>query len=116
MVFVSAAVKTVPLEQRNGKPLNSDHNRVVLSAAYAADGDLFMTPVMCGFWLQAMVLDTTSDTFRKIQFAAHRMHATYEDQGMECHYAIAATMRVKLEDPALFDRMSSSVTIGKVSP
>ena len=107
MVLLSAVIETVSLEQRNGEPLNSEYNRMVLSAACAADGDLKWTPVMCGFWLQAMVLDTTSDTTRKIRLAAQRMHAAYEDQGMERHYAIAAIMRVKLENPAMFDRMSS---------
>ena len=105
MVFVAAAVETVPLEQRNGQPLNSEHNRTALSAAYAADGEKNMTPVMCGFWLQAMVLDRTSDAFKKLQHVAARMHATYEEDGMERHYAICMSMRVKLQEPALFNRM-----------
>ena len=73
MVFCPSTVENVFLEQRNGEPLNSDHNRVTLSAAYAAEGDKNMTPVMCGFWLQAMVLDRTSDAFEKLQHVATRM-------------------------------------------
>ena len=105
MVFSSSAVENVPLQQRNGQPLNSEHNRNQLSAAYAADGDTAMTPVMCGFWLQAMVMDRTSDAFQKIQHVAARMYATYEENGMERHLAICMSMRVKLENPALFNTM-----------
>ena len=107
MVFVSAAVETVPFEQRKCQPLNSEYNRVTLSATYAADGDKNMTPVMCGFWLQAMVLDRTSDAFKKMQRVAARIHATYQEEGMERHFAICMSMRVKLQEPVMFEQMAA---------
>ena len=106
MVFCPSTVENVLLEQRNGAPLNSDHNRVTLSAAYAADGDKNMTPAMCGFWLQAMVLDRTSDAFKKMQRVAARVHASYQENGMERHHAICVSMRVKVADPVLFEQMA----------
>ena len=107
MVFCSSAVENAPLQQRNGQPLNSEYNRNQLSAAYAADGDARMTPVMCGFYLQVMVLDRTSDAFQKIQHVAARTFATYEDSGMERHLAIAGSMRLKLENPTLFNGIAA---------
>ena len=107
MVFVSAAVETVPFEQRNGQPLNSEYNRVTLSAAYAADGDKNMTPVMCSFWLQVMVLDRTSDAFKKLQRVASSMHTTFEEEGMEPHVAICLSMRLKLQEPVMFEQMAA---------
>ena len=107
MVFCSSAVENVPLQQRNGQPLNSEYNRNQLSAAYAADGDARMTPVMCGFWLQAMVMDRNSDAFQKLLYVAGRMQATYEDKGMEPHLAIAGSMRLKLQNPTLFNSIAA---------
>ena len=107
MVFSSSAVENVPLQQRNGKPLNSEYNRNQLSAAYATDGDTAMTPVMCGFWLQAMVMDRNSNAFQELLYVAGRTQATYEDRGMEPHLAIAGSMRLKLENPALFNSIAA---------
>ena len=107
MVFPSSSVENVLLEQRKGAPLNSDFNRNASSAAYVADGNETMTPVMCGFWLQAMVLDRTSDAFKKLQLVAARMHATYEEEGMERHFAICMSMRVKLQEPVMFEQMAA---------
>ncbi len=107
MVFVSAAVENVLLQQRNGKPLNSEYNRNQLSAAYATDGDTVMTPVMCGFWLQAMVMDRNSNAFQELLYVAGRTQAVYEDRGMEPHVAIAGSLRMKLQNPTLFNIMTA---------
>ena len=87
-------------------PVNSERNRNTLAVAYAADGDPTMTPVMCGFWLQAIALDKSTKTFTEVQTVAHSLRATY---GMERHYAMAAAMRVKFETPETFKRIAAGV-------
>ena len=116
MVFCSSAVENVPLQQRKGQPLNSEYNRNQLSAFYAVDGDAGMTPVMCGFYLQAMVMDRTSDAFQKLQHVAARTFATYEENGMERHLAMCMSMRVKLESDSFQhygDRVKSFLSYSK---
>ena len=87
-------------------PLNSEGNRNTLAAAYAADGDPTMTPVMCGFWLQAIALDKSTKTFTEVQTVAHSLRAEY---GMERHYAMAAATRVKFETLETFKRIAAGV-------
>ena len=84
-------------------PLNVEENRCMLSAAFALVGDSSMTPVMCGFYLQAISLDTSTDAFLQARTVANRIHATYMEDGMELHFAMAATMRIKVMDPKLFN-------------
>ena len=79
-------------------PLNSEDNRNRLSAAYLAEGDKSMTPVMCGYWLQAIALD--SKAFEELQTVAGRLQATWEM--MHKHCAMAVAMRARLEQPELF--------------
>ena len=86
-------------------PLNSNYNRTRLAAAYLADGDPTMTAVMCGFYLQAMALDTSSQEFEEAQTVAHRLYATYPQ--VEMHFAIAAAMRIKAERPEVFRSMAA---------
>ena len=81
-------------------PLNSEYNRTMLAAAYTADGDPSMTAVMCGFYLQAMALDTSTREFDKAQTVAHRLYATYPR--MEMHFAMASAMRIKADRPEVF--------------
>ena len=81
-------------------PLSSRFNRTRLAAAYLADGDPTMTAVMCGFYLQAMALDTSTREFEEAQTVAHRLCATYPQA--EMHFAIAAAMRIKAERPEVF--------------
>ena len=80
-------------------PLNSRFNRTRLAAAYLADGDPTMTAVMCGFYLQAMALDTSSQEFEEAQTVAQRLDYTFD---LEMHWAIAAAMRIKAERPEVF--------------
>ena len=89
-------------------PLNTEGNRTRLAAAYLLDNDPTMTPSMCGFWLQAVALDKSVETFKQVQLVAHRMHVTYEEDGMHIHYAMAAAMRVKAENPALFSQLATA--------
>ena len=88
-------------------PVNSEQNRMQLSRAYAANGNPTMTPVMCGFLLQAMAFDKSSDAFKQAQVVAHRVHGDYKDDGMSFDYAIAASMRIRAEQPALFREMAT---------
>jgi hypothetical protein len=108
MIACPAAIRNVRVELLDGIPVNSQYNRTKLAEAHAADGDDSMTPAMCGFWLQALVIDRASDRFRKLEKVAHRIHATYEGDGMGCHYAVAAAMRVNLEQPTLFNEIATS--------
>ena len=86
-------------------PLNTEGNRTRLAAAYLLDNDPTMTPAMCGFWLQAVALDKSVESLKQVQRVAYRMHATYEEEGMHIHYAMAAAMRVKVENPMLFRQL-----------
>ena len=85
--------------------VNSEENRMELSRAYAANGNPTMTPVMCGFVLQAMACDKSSDAFKQVQLVAHRIHATYRDEGVSFDLAIASSMRIRAEQPAFFRTM-----------
>ena len=89
-------------------PVNSEQNRMQLSRNYATHGNVGMTPAMCGFWLQAMALDKSSDAFKQAQLVAHRIHATYKDEGMSFDYAIASSMRIRVEQPTTFGKMFSA--------
>jgi hypothetical protein len=80
-------------------PVNSEDNRNRLSAAYLAEGDTSMNPVLCGFWLLAIALDPTTKAWDEVQAVAHRTQATWS---MHKHCAIAVAMRVKIEQPELF--------------
>ena len=80
MSSVRLEVCTTPSGQKI--KVNSEENRAELSRAYAANGKVGMTPVMCGFLLQAMALDRSTDAFKQAQIVAHRLHMTYEDEGM----------------------------------
>ena len=81
-------------------PLNSNYNRTRLAAAYLADGDRTMNNAMCGFYLQAMALDTSTREFDKAQTVAHRLYATYPR--MEMHFAMASAMRIMADRPEVF--------------
>ncbi len=85
--------------------VNSEQNRMQLSRNYATNGDVGMTPAMCGFWLQAMALDKSSDAFKQAQLVAHRIHATYKDQGLSFDMAIASSMLIRVEQPTIFGKM-----------
>ena len=103
---------TVVLETRtspSGKkvPLNSEVNRANMSRAYIAEGETSMTPVMCGFLFLALAQDTSSDAHKKTVIVAERLRATYEDNGMHVDYVIAAAMRIKVEQPAIFSEMAT---------
>ena len=102
MTSIVLEVHTTPSGQKF--PVNSEENRMELSRAHRANGYAAMTPAMCGFWLQAMALDKSSDAFKRAQTVAHRLHATYE--GMSCDFAIASSMRIKVEQPAMFREMA----------
>ena len=108
MPFFPKAVNGVfLLGNCNGVPLNVEENRYRMSAAFKSDGDPSMTPAMCGFYLQALALDTSTDAFKKARIVANSIHATYEeDLGMPIHFAMAAAMRVKTEQPKLFAEMA----------
>ena len=104
-MFIPAATLAVRMQfctTPDGKevPFNSRFNRNRLAAAYLADGDPTMTAVMCGFYLQAMALDTSSRGFEEAQTVAHRLYASYPP--IEMHFAIAAALRVKAEQPEVF--------------
>ena len=104
-MFIPAATRAVRMEfctTPSGQevPLNSEFNRTKLAAAYLADGDSSMTNAMCGFYLQAMALDTSGLEFEEAQTVAHRLYATYPP--MEMHFAIAAALRIKAEHPEVF--------------
>ena len=86
-------------------PLNSEENRSRLAATYLTHGDPSMTPVMCGFWLQAVALERNTPAFKEARTVAHRLHATYKP--MEMHFAMASAMRIKLEQPELFRRAAN---------
>ena len=79
-MFRPNATRNVQLEPRMtpsgvSMPVNSEGNRNALAAAYAADGDPTMTAVMCGFWLQAAVLDVSTKTFTDVNgFAPPTIH------------------------------------------
>ena len=87
-------------------PVNSEGNRNTLAAAYAADGDPTMTTVMCGFWLQAVVLDVSTKTFTEVKTVAHLLRSTY---GMELHYAMAAAMRMRSESLKIFKHIAAGL-------
>ena len=89
-------------------PVNSEQNRRQLSRNYVANGDESMTPAMCGLWLQAMALDNSSDAFKQAQLVARRIHATYKDEGMSFDFAIASSMRIRVEQPTTFGKMFSA--------
>ena len=80
-------------------PVNSEDNRNRLSAAYLAEGDTSMNPVLCGFWLLAIGLDPTTKAWEDVHTVARRTQATWP---MHKHCAIAVAMRVKVEHPQLF--------------
>ena len=110
-MFNPNATKNVQLEDHVtpsgvGIPLNSEVNRNTLAATYAADGDPTMTPVMCGFWLQAVALDKSTKTFTEVRTAAHSLRAEY---GGTMHYAMAAAMRAKSELPETFKRIAAGL-------
>ena len=105
MSSVRLEVCTTPSGQKI--KVNSEENRAELSRAYAANGKVGMTPVMCGFLLQAMALDRSTDAFKQAQLVAHRIHMTYEDEGMSFDYAIASSMRIRVEQPKLFGEMAT---------
>ena len=103
---------TVVLETRtspSGKkvPLNSEGNRANMSRAYIAEGDASMTPVMCGFLFLALAQDKSSDAYKKTVIVAERLRATYKDDGMQDDHAIAAAMRLNVEQPAMFGEMAT---------
>ena len=81
-------------------PVNSEDNRNRLSAAYLAEGDTSMNPVLCGFWLLAIALDPTTKAWEDVQTVAHRTQATWPM--LHKHCAMAVAMRVKIEQPELF--------------
>ena len=89
-------------------PLNTEGNRTRLSAAYMLDLDPTMTPAMCGFWLQAAALDKSVEPFKQFLLVAHRIQVTYVEEGMHIHYAMAAAMRVKVENPTLFSQLATA--------
>ena len=88
-------------------PLNTHENRTRLSAAYQEAGDGTMTPAMCGFWLQAIAIDRDSELFAQAQQVARRLYATYNENGLQMHYCIEASMRIKAEQPRLFRSIGS---------
>ena len=107
MPFFPKAVNSVLLLGNcNGVPLNVEVNRYRMSAAFKSDGDASMTPAMCGFYLQALALDTSTDAFKKARIVANSIHATFEEGGMPIHFAMAAALRVKTEQPKLFAEMA----------
>ena len=106
MSSVRLEVHTTPSGQKI--KVNSEENRMELSRAYAANGNPTMTPVMCGFMLQAMAFDKSSDAFKQAQLVAHRIHATYKDEGMSFDFAIASSMRIRVEQPTTFGKMFSA--------
>ena len=97
----------IPLEGLHGVPVNSERNRMAMAAAYADAGTTGMTPVMCGFFLQALALDRASDLHRKVHSAARRVYATYNEEGMVIPLALAVTMRLRLVNPNLFNELPS---------
>ena len=104
-MFTPTAIRDVALEGHttpSGRqiPLNTKMNRNRLSAAFLANGDRSMTPVMCGFYLQAIALDPSSSAFTDARTVAHRFHATYPHR--EMHFAIAAAMRIQATQMELF--------------
>ena len=99
----TALSQVLLLENSQGVPLNIAGNRTRLSEAFKSDGDPSMTPVMCGFLLQAIALDPSSEAFSKARIVAHRLKASYE---MHLQYAMAAALRVKTEQPQLFAEMA----------
>ena len=110
-MFRPNASRNVQLEARVtpsgvSMPVNSEGNRNAVAAAYAADGDPTMTTVMCGFWLQAAVLDVSTKTFADVKTVSHLLRSTF---GMEMHYAMAAAMRMKSEDPKVFKRIADGL-------
>ena len=88
-------------------PLNTDENRTALSVAYAEAGDGTMTPAMCGFWLQAIALDPNTELFAQTQKVARCLYATFQENGLQMHYAMAAAMRIKASQPRLFRSLAS---------
>ena len=107
-MFRPNAIKNVRLEDHTTPsgvriPVNSEVNRNTLAAAYSADGDDTMTAVMCGFWLQAVALDKSMNTFTEVKTVAHLLRSTY---GMELHYAMAAAMRMRSESPKIFKHIA----------
>ena len=107
MSFCPKAVTELTLLQNlPGVPLDIESNRVIMSAAFRLDGDPKMTPLMCGFFMQVMALDKTWDSFVQVISLAHRIQATYKDEGMHLHYAIAAAMRIYVENPKRFAEMA----------
>ena len=86
-------------------PLNSEVNRMELSRGFVAEGDDSMTPAMCGFALLGLGLD--SDASVDARVVAGRIHNTYKDRGMQPYGALAAAMRIKAEQPALFREMAA---------
>jgi len=92
------------LKNSKGVPLNIEANRTILSDAFKLDGDLSMSPVMCGFLFQALAMDTSTEAFRMVQMVAKHLQADYD--GMHLEYAIAAALRVRSEQPQLFAQMA----------
>ena len=105
MALVMFEVHTTPSGQKI--PVNSEGNRMRASRDFVAQGDATMTPVMCGFWLQALSIDKDSNDFKDARAVAECIHATYDDEGMQIHLAVASAMRIKAEQPALFKRMAA---------
>ena len=105
MPLVMFEMHTTPSGQKI--PVNSEGNRMRVSRDFVTRGEAAMTPVMCGFWLQALALDKNTNNFTDARVVAGRLHATYEDEGMQIHLAVASAMRIKAEQPALFKRMAA---------
>ena len=99
---MSTSSTSVYAEVETQIPLNTHENRTRLSAAYEEAGDGTMTPAMCGFWLQAIALDPTSERFAETQKVARRIYANFNENGMQMHYAMAAAMRIRTVQPRLF--------------
>ena len=100
----TALSQVLLLENAQGIPLNIEGNRNRLSEAFKLDGDPTMSPVMCGFLLQALAMDTSTEAFRMAKIVANRLKDDYE--GMHIIYAIAAALRVRTAQPQLFDEMA----------
>ena len=92
------------LQNSQGIPLNVEGNHTRLSEAFKSDGDPSMSPVMCGFLLQALAMDTSTEAFRMVRMVAKCLQADYH--GMHLEYAIAAALRVRTEQPQLFAEMA----------
>ena len=105
MPLVMFEMHTTPSGQKI--PVNSEGNRMRVSRDFVTRGEAAMTRVMCGFWLQALALDKNTNNFTDARVVAGRLHATYEDEGMQFHLAMASAMRIKAEQPVMFKQMAA---------